>query len=226
MNVAIFGGTFDPVHRGHLAVARAAQRAFKLGRIYFVPADIPPHKQRQPITDYLHRYAMLTLALRDEETLVPSTMEAPVHSSNTGQGAKPNYSIDTVRRIRKTLAKRDRLFFVVGIDMFQDIGTWHRSEELLREVEFIVVSRPGYKLGSGLRVPAPRKDKISPQETRSATKDNQSKIHWLGDVAENVSSTELRAALASGRASRKLLDEAVVEYIRKEHLYIGPGRTV
>src|ERR1041384_5998378 len=100
MNVALFGGTFHPVPRGHLAVARAAQRAFKLGRIYFVPADIPPHKQRQPITDYLHRYAMLTLALRDEKTFVPSTMEAPVHSSNTGQGAKPNYSIDTVRRIR------------------------------------------------------------------------------------------------------------------------------
>lgn len=199
MNVAIFGGTFDPVHRGHLAVARAAQGACKLARIYFVPADIPPHKQRQPITEFEHRYAMLTLALRDEKTFVPSLMESSRQEPVIGGDARPNYTIDTVRRFRKTIKKGDRLFFIVGIDMFQDIDTWYKPKELLREVEFIVVSRPGYRL------PA-------------VTVEN-SRIHLLASVAENVSSTAIRTALASGRASTRVLDPAVREYIRKEHLY-------
>ena len=202
MNVAIFGGTFDPVHRGHLAVARAAQRACKLDRIYFVPANVPPHKQRQPITAFEHRYAMLSIALRGEERFVPSLMESrrqlPVASRQ-----KPNYSIDTVRRFKKTLAPNDKLFFIVGIDMFETIGTWHKPKELMREAEFIVVSRPGYK--------------ISSHTTQSSTEG--ARIHSIENVAEDVSSSDLRAALASGRVSRKWLDEAVVEYIRKEHLY-------
>jgi nicotinate-nucleotide adenylyltransferase len=214
MNVAIFGGTFDPVHRGHLAVARAAQQACKLGRIYFVPADVPPHKQRLPITPFEHRYAMLALALRDERTFVPSLMESSRQSAVViRQGRRPNYTIDTVRRFRETLKKTDRLFFIVGIDMFEDIDTWHKPKELLREVEFIVVSRPGY----GPRASGFGRSEDLPQRTRRDTKE-AGKIHWLGDVAENISSTKLREALASGRKT-KWLDPAVVEYIRKEHLY-------
>src|SRR5512142_1782639 len=98
MNVALFGGTFDPVHLGHLAVARAAQQRFALRLVYFVPADIPPHKTGQPITAYEHRYAMLALATAGEKNFVPSTLESPqaVH----GRGGA-NYTIDTVRRCRR-----------------------------------------------------------------------------------------------------------------------------
>src|SRR3954470_5796360 len=198
MNVAIFGGTFDPVHRGHLAVARAAQRACKLARIYFVPADVPPHKQRQPITPFEHRYAMLALALRDEKTFLPSLIESSRQAAVGSRQGRPNYTIDTVRRFRKGMKKNDRLFFILGIDMFQDIDTWHKPKELLREVEFIVVSRPGYRLPT--------------------TTVENSRIHLLGSVAENVSSTAIRAALAAGRSTR-VLDPAVSAYIRKEHLY-------
>ncbi len=201
MNVAIFGGTFDPVHRGHVAVARAAQRACKLDRIYFVPADVPPHKQRVPITAFEHRYAMLALALRGEKAFVPSLIESR-HGVGAGR-RKPNYSIDTVRRFKNMLARRDRLFFIVGIDMFETINTWHKPDELMREVEFIVVSRPGYKIPQG--------------------KPRQATVYWLEDVAENVSSTKLREALAAGRLPHKWLDEAVVEYIKKQHLYEGSG---
>ena len=199
MNVAIFGGTFDPVHRGHLAVARAAQRAYRLGLIYFVPADVPPHKQRQPITPYPHRYAMLALALRGEKKFVPSLIEAPP-SAPSKNSHRPNYTIDTVRRFKKTLAKGDRLFFLLGIDMFQDIDTWHKPEELMREVEFIVVSRPGFRL---------------PATGMAKT------VHLLDGVAEPVSSTKLRAALMARRVPKGMLDPAVLEYIRKEHLYEG-----
>ena len=208
MNVAIFGGTFDPVHRGHLAVARAAQRACRLDRIYFVPADIPPHKRRQPITAYEHRYAMLAIALRGESTFIPSLMESSSQASGVRLRAKrPNYSIDTVRRFKRMLSKGDRLFFIVGIDMFETIDTWHKPKELMREVEFVVVSRPGYKI-------SPPKTPFAQRRLRK-TKE----IHWVTNVAEDVSSTALRRGLASGSAVRGLVDEAVVDYIRKQHLY-------
>ncbi len=209
MNVAMFGGTFDPVHRGHLVVARAAQRAYKLGRIYFVPADIPPHKQRQPVTPFYHRYAMLALALRGEPTFLPSLIESRLRAPGPGR-QRPNYSIDTVRRFRKTMSKKDRLFFIIGLDTFLDIGTWHKPDELMKEVEFIVVSRPGFEIPGGLS-----------QRTQRAQRNmgKRPRVHWLNGVAENVSSTQVRQAASSGRRAKGLLDEAVAEYIRKEHLY-------
>src|ERR1043165_7980448 len=142
MNVALFGGTFDPVHRGHINVARAAQQAFGLGRIYFVPADIQPLKQKQPVTPYYHRYAMLALATREDKAFLPSLMEAPGEESRR----TPSFTIDTVRRFRATLALSDRLFFLIGIDAFLGIANWREPEALLREVEFIVASRPGFSL--------------------------------------------------------------------------------
>lgn len=237
MNVAIFGGTFDPVHRGHVAVARAAQAAFNLGRIYFVPADIPPHKQRQPITPFYHRYAMLALALRGERTFIPSLLEAP------GEEARrvPNFSIDTVRRLRSLLPSKDRLFFMIGIDAFLLIASWRQPEELLREVEFIVVSRPGFSMGDVQNALPPtiasqtetvksadtpvarKKSKVLGAETLSFS---GARLHLLSTVAEKVSSTQVRAAAESGRATKGLLDDAVVEYIRKEHLYKVSGRKV
>jgi nicotinate-nucleotide adenylyltransferase len=230
MNVAIFGGTFDPVHRGHLAVARAAQQAFKLGRIYFVPADIPPHKQRQPVTPFYHRYAMLALALKGEPRFVPSLIEAPSplssHSGRKGGVPEarraPSYSIDTVRKFRALLPKRDRLFFIIGIDAFLDIATWRKPEELLREVEFIVVSRPGFSMaeaGSRLQALSFKNTPTLAKTGLGRSTRNIPQVHLLEDVAEKASSTKVRAA-ASGRAAKGLLDEAVVEYIRKEHLYV------
>ena len=144
MNIALYGGTFDPVHLGHVAVARAAAERFRLGRVYFVPADIPPHKQKQPLTAYYHRYAMLALALGRRENLLPSLLEAP--EIVQAEGKLASYSVDTVRRFRQRLGKRDKLFFLIGIDAFQDIAKWHDPVALLRECEFVVASRPGFSL--------------------------------------------------------------------------------
>jgi nicotinate-nucleotide adenylyltransferase len=229
MNVAIFGGTFDPVHRGHVAVARAAQAAYNLGRIYFVPADIPPHHQRQPVTPFYHRYAMLALGLRGDPTFVPSLIEAPGEEARRA----PNFSIDTVRRFRSLLPKSDRLFFMIGIDAFSLVATWRQPEELLREIEFIVVSRPGYSMAdiAGALPESMRQTRPLPTAaTAPAGKLAKSvgattlsvggaTLHLLTTVAEKVSSTQVRAVAASGRAAKGLLDAAVVEYIRKEHLY-------
>ena len=139
MNLALFGGTFDPPHLGHLAVARAAAQRLGLKQVLFVPADVPPHKQKKPLTPYLHRYAMTALACAEEKTFVPSTLEA------AGNG-KPSYTLETVRRVKAGLRKSDRLFVLVGADMWATVATWWHAEELLREAEFIVASRPGFTL--------------------------------------------------------------------------------
>ena len=223
MNVAIFGGTFDPVHRGHLNVARAAQQAYNLGRIYFVPADIQPLKQRRPVTPYHHRYAMLALATRDEQTFFPSLMEAP------GQAARrtPSFTINTVRRFRALLPKSDRLFFLLGIDSFLTIANWRQPEALLREVEFIVASRPGFSLAEiALALPQsmrPRDDDAVPlRRRRPAAGDlalSRVTLHILAGVKENVSATQVRSSLANGRGVSRFLDDAVAAYIAKMHLY-------
>src|ERR1043166_621289 len=144
MKIALFGGTFDPVHLGHLAVARAAAEKFGLGRVYFVPADLPPHKQKPKLTDFQHRFAMLALATADDPRFVASLLDA-----HTGE---PNYSIQTVRRLKSTLKKTDKLYFLIGMDAFKDISTWKQPVELLAECDFIVVSRPGFSLEGVLRV--------------------------------------------------------------------------
>ena len=222
MNVALFGGTFDPVHRGHIKVARAAQKAHKLGRIYFVPADIQPLKKHQAITPYHHRYAMLVLATRDEKTFIPSLLEAP------GEEARrtPSFTIDTVRRFRATLPKSDRLFFLIGIDSFLTIASWRQPESLLREVEFIVASRPGFSLadlaGALPESMRPKDAVTKPFARQPATGDlaiGGVTLHILADVEENVSATQIRSSLAGGRGVSRFLDDAVAAYIAKMHLY-------
>jgi nicotinate-nucleotide adenylyltransferase len=224
MNVALFGGTFDPVHLGHIAVARAARQRFDLKRVYMVPADIPPHKQRQPLAPYHHRYAMLALATQSEKDLIPSLLEAPDQEGRPHYGA--NYSIDTVRRFKTTLKKSDRLFFLIGIDAFLDISKWRDPETLLRECEFIVVSRPGYSLadvaGALPESMRPGGEVLKPFQKSVAQGDivlGGAVIHLLEGVEEKVSATQIRRAAISGRGLNRWVSPAVAEYIRKIGLY-------
>ena len=153
MNIGLFSGTFDPIHKGHLALAIAARERCELGRVYFVPTNAPPHKPAQPVASYFHRYAMTALATEGEKALVPSLLEAPgefvLHDKKSTKGSiasAPNYSIDTIRKLKQGLKKSDRLFFLIGIDAFKDIGKWRDAESLFSECAFIVASRPGYSL--------------------------------------------------------------------------------
>src|SRR5882724_4082944 len=102
MNIGFFGGSFDPIHRGHVALAQAAAERFDLRQVLFVPANVPPHKQKQPVTAFVHRYAMVALATQDEKGFVPSLLEAPAELRSPGHGksasaSSPNYTLDTVR---------------------------------------------------------------------------------------------------------------------------------
>src|ERR1035438_10142098 len=124
MNIALFGGTFDPIHRGHVIVARAAAAKFALKQVWFIPADIPPHKQKTPILPFYHRYPMVALGRGGKKAFFPSLWEA-ADPATGGSQRKPSYSIDTVRRVKAMLGKSDHLYFLIGMDAFKDIA---RSE--------------------------------------------------------------------------------------------------
>jgi nicotinate-nucleotide adenylyltransferase len=221
MKIALFGGTFDPVHRGHLRVARAAVKRFGLREVWFVPADIPPHKQKTPVTSYFHRYSMVVLALADEPDFLPSLLEAPEPEAHMER--RPSYSIDTVRKVKAGLRRGDRLYFLIGIDAFRDIAKWHMAEELLRECEFIIAARPGYSLKDVARsLP----DAVRPtlKELRAVGLDEALRqrgvtLHLLPETHEDISATRIRAAMRKHLGLSELVPDAVAEYIRKEGLY-------
>lgn len=234
MNIGLFGGTFDPIHRGHTALARAAREHCKLSRILFVAANLPPHKQQQPLSDFAHRYAMIALATAQEKDFLPSLLEAPQPTDSKPErprktpAPKPNYTIDTVLRIKRSFKKADRLFLLIGIDAFKDIAKWHQPEVLFRECEFLVASRPGFSLADVANaLPAslrPRQEVTHPFHKQAARGDlvlSGVTIHLLDDVYQPISSTAIREAGAAGKSLARFVDPAVGDYIKKMGLYRG-----
>ena len=240
MNIGIFGGTFDPIHRGHMALAQAARERCQLKQIHFVPANIPPHKQDQPRSSYFDRFAMVVLATANEKAFLPSTLEAPesnaMASGKVSRQRKPempdvaNYSIDTVRRFKQTLGKSDRLFFLIGIDAFRDIAKWREPETLFRECEFIVASRPGYSLADVANA-LPERLRPAPAVTKPFQKQAAKgdlvlpgvTVHLLEGVNQDISATAIRAAASKGKPLTRYVDPAVGAYINKMRLYRGNG---
>ena len=240
MNIGLFGGTFDPIHRGHIALAQAAAETYQLGRVHFVPANAPPHKQGHVLTAYIHRYAMVALATSAGKEFQPSLLEAPEAAGRVTekaggkkggtQASGANYTIDTVRRFKQSLRKSDRLFFLIGIDAFSDIAKWHEAKALFAECDFIVASRPGYSLADvanalpeGLR---PNSAITKPFQKQAAKGDlvlPGATVHLLEGVNQDISATAIREAAAKSKPLAKFLDPAVVDYIKKMGLYKNGG---
>lgn len=239
MNIGLFGGSFDPIHRGHLALAQAAASRYSLRQVLFVPANVPPHKQKHQLTPFIHRYAMVALATQDEKRFLPSLLEAPEFATTRvgtdalvrpGERSSPtaNYSIDTVRQLKQSLRKADRLFFLIGIDAFRDVAKWHEARALLVECDFIVASRPGYSLRDvaeslpeDLRPPAAVTRPFHKQPAKGDLVLPGVTLHLLEGVHQNISATTIRAAAAQGKPLTRWLDPRVADYIRKHGLYRG-----
>jgi nicotinate-nucleotide adenylyltransferase len=187
LRLAIFGGTFDPIHEAHLVVARTAAEGCRLDRVLFVPAEHPPHKAGVTHAPYRHRIRMVELACAGEPRFEVSNLE---------EGTARSYSIDTIEKIRRSIAPGDELFFIIGADAFAEIRTWHRWQDVAHAVRFIVVSRPGhhYDLPDGM--PVERLDSV--------------------DIP--VSSSQIRSALAAGESPCEV-PAAVLSYIRQHGLY-------
>jgi nicotinate-nucleotide adenylyltransferase len=239
MNIGFFGGSFDPIHFGHLALAQAAANRYSLRQVLFVPANVPPHKQKHPLMPFIHRYTMVALATQDEKRFVPSLLEAPesttthVATAALGRPAQRssvavNYSIDTIRRVKRTLKKSDRLFFLIGIDAFRDIAKWHEARALLAECDFIVASRPGFSLRDvaeslpdDLRPPAAVTRPFHKQPAKGDLVLPGVTLHLLEGVHQSVSATAIRTAAAQGKSLARWLDPRVADYVRKQGLYNG-----
>ena len=226
MNIGLFGGSFDPIHRGHISLAEEAARRYALRQVLFVPANVPPHKQQQPLTPFVHRYAMVALATQAEKGFLPSLLEAPAELSGADAKNVPSYSIDTVRRLKASLKKTDRIFFLIGIDAFRDIAKWRESRALLAECEFVIASRPGYSLRDVAEA-LPEDLRPSAAVTRPFHKQPATgdlvlpgvTLHLLEGVHHNVSATTIREAAAAGKPLGRWLDPKVAEYIKKIGLY-------
>jgi nicotinate-nucleotide adenylyltransferase len=134
VKTALFGGTFDPIHNGHLKIARAAASRWALGRVLFIPAGRPPHKLGATRAGYEHRFRMVELACQGEPGFEASRLEA---------GAENSYSIETIEKVRAELPPDEKLYFLIGADAFADIRSWRRWRDVVDAVEFLVVSRPG-----------------------------------------------------------------------------------
>ncbi len=219
-SIALFGGSFDPIHAGHLAVAEAALEGFSLDQIVFIPSGIPPHKQKQRLARFVDRFAMVALACANHPQFVPSLAEA----GTDFQGKQVIYSIDTVRRFRRTHGDgKTSLYFIVGADQFLNISKWRENNVLLGMCNFIVANRPGFRLEK-LRSAVP--PELSPRPDKSGAKPppgmialKKTSVYVLESVASDVSATVIRQRVRQGKSIRGLVPPLVEEYIEKQDLY-------
>lgn len=196
--VGIFGGTFDPIHMGHLIVAETIMDEFHLDKVVFIPAAVPPHKLDKRISLAKHRYMMTMLATCSNPRFQVSDME--MHR----QG--PSYSRDTLAQLIEEHGRDTEFYFIVGADSVENLHTWNRIDELLTMCHFIGASRPGCM---------PDMEKIAQRFGPLAEK-----IHCLETPELEISSTEIRHRVGQKRTIRYIVPETVEQYIYKEKLYL------
>jgi nicotinate-nucleotide adenylyltransferase len=212
--IAIFGGTFDPIHRGHLIVAAAAARRFRLDKVFFVPSSRPPHKAPEELAVFAHRYAMVALACAGRAGFMPSLAEAPDSAGST----RVFYSVDTVRRFRNEFVKDD-IYFILGADSFLEIPIWRSYAALLDSCDFIIASRPGVRIEALRRVIPPEMLNHAASGDRNSIALRKSTVYLLTSVASEVSSTDIRRRCARGTSIHGLVPAAVEDYIQRQALY-------
>ena len=210
MRVAFFGGTFDPIHRGHLRVAAAAADAFALNRVLFAPVGSQPLKAKRPVASFADRLAMVRLACTANHDLIDGRFAVSTLDAPRPDGA-PNYTIDTLAALAHEYPVAS-LFVITGADSFLTLPNWRSPNQLLDLAEWIVVSRPEFPLTDEF-FDLPQ---IAPL---NLTAGQRSRIHLLSNVHEDISATELRRRLRAGDPCTGLLPAAVSDYIHSRHLY-------
>ena len=206
--IALYGGTFDPVHLGHLEIARRVLELFEIEKVLFVPAQVAPHKMRRPVTPPIHRYAMLALATQNDPSLSISTFELDAPDRR--------YTVDTVEHFQRVFettfetiqGSSTELFFIMGADSWSEITTWREWERLLSMINHIVVTRPGYDVDKTLPAPGAR-------------------VLFTDAVMQDVSATDIRRLAREGQFDEvaRLVPAPVAEYIRKYEIYRDTNET-
>ena len=221
MRVALFGGSFDPPHRGHVALARLARERLALDRILVAPVGVQPLKPDAAPASFEDRLSMARLAFASEPGVEISLVDAP------RSDGKSNYTIDTLETLRRQLTPADALFCILGADSLLSLSQWHRPADVLTACDFIVGARPGFNLADA-KTALPGGVAATPLATElpstkllevSAPNGRRSRLYLLTDLAEDVSASDIRAALRASPEANAALHPAVADYIRAHHLY-------
>jgi nicotinate-nucleotide adenylyltransferase len=210
--IGILGGTFDPIHVGHLDTALAAQRALDLHPIVVMPARIPPHRQEGPSASTFHRFAMATLAVSGLDDFLVSDDEL--------RSDGPSYTALTLERVINDGVAPTQIFFVTGADAFVEIETWYRYPAVLELAHFVVISRPGTPASSVAdRLPHLRRRLATP--TVSEALPDTPSVFLIDAPTTDVSSTEVRRRLRAGDSISGLVPAPVEAHIRRHRLYLA-----
>jgi len=212
LRLGILGGTFDPVHLGHLRCAEEVGERLGLEKVYFVPSASPPHKTKEPVSSFEDRLFMVKLAVRDSPLLETLDIE--------GKREGPSYSIETLRELHSIFGPSLDMFFIIGIDAFIEIKTWKEYRKLFDYANFVIIHRPGYQatdisnVASSLGMELDRdnhryRDTAPPGNT----------LIFMSPTFMDISSTEIRKTISRGRSVRFLVPESVREYIMTKRLY-------
>lgn len=220
--VGVLGGTFNPVHCGHLHIAERIRKVFSLSKVYFVVATVPPHKLHENLIPFVHRYAMVSLAVAGIPCFVPSMIELEPKASA--------FSIDTMKKLECFLAReRSELYFIAGGDSLAEVKSWRDSGKLLTSYNFVFASRPG--TGPVFR------EEVLPPKAIARVRDltglgmvgmrqkideemsGENRIYIVDVDAPDISATRIRRLASEGKAFHRMVPGLVREYIRKHHLY-------
>lgn len=225
MKIGFFGGSFDPPHRGHIALARLAIECLALDRVLLAPVGVQPLKRHRPQAGFDDRVAMTRLAVEGQPGLEVSLIDAPRPNH------RPNYTLETIRLLRASLPGENRIYFLMGADSFLTIGQWHRAADLLFACDFVVAARPRFHLD---RLTAALPDSITAEHsaadllTLRNPSGHESRVWLLPDLVERASATTIREALERGQSidepTNDWLDPRVAAYIREHGLYRQPAQ--
>jgi len=197
--IGILGGSFDPIHIGHLKIAEKSMKAFRLDRVIFVPAGTPPHKKDRKLTDKKDRLAMVQIAVLNN----PDFYVSPVEINRPGY----SYAVETFEILHKKFGPNTKLFYIMGADSLSEILSWKTPLKLFNFCDFIVATRPG----SSFKI-CRRLMKFPPLEL------NKDKIHFV-ETKYNISSTIVRKRLEDNKSVKRLVSKDIIQYIKDHNLY-------
>lgn len=214
--IGILGGTFNPIHYGHLAAAEEVRERLKLDRILFIPSSLPPHKLEEDIPSAVHRMEMVRLATAENTLFEPSDIEIK-------RGGR-SFTIDTIEELHKA-ASGTELFFIIGLDSFLEVQTWREWQRLLTRCGFVVIPRPGYHFADLAKLDCMQKaeaelSRLDQGDLRRAVVRSGASAVYLENIPlSDISSTDIRARVKAGTSVKYLLPATVESYIIKNKLY-------
>jgi len=223
--IGILGGTFDPIHVGHLDAALAAKQALALNEVLVVPSPLTPHKSPKEQVSWHHRFTMSEIATVDIPDMRVSDIELKMPPSS------PSYTSLTLQQFSESGYSSQELFFIIGSDAFSEIEQWHNYPQLIKQSHFVVISRSGLS-NTALRKKLPglsgrmRTISATYDQSSALAKTTKSPAIWLIETkTRNVSSSKVREALSKNQSTEGLLPAAVRSYISKHHLYSNRPHT-